>query len=413
MDKDLFDPTSTEPLLINGLKVYDHRFLQHTNETYSITTIGKYGRETITLNTKCSCGCGYQVYWINNNLQSLDSSDVWAVSEHGGQMNQDYLYDHEDVYPTIDQLRIGNFSLVPNEKWARPDWDYWKTDVAEYLTFIFNRYTKENQKVIANLTDNQGMSILMYWCKVGYWTHDVELENTSTPPFDYPGITQFLIDHGAKVNWRSPLGNTPLIYACGSVSERYLPLVKTLVENGAQVNDSSDDGATPLLLACADMNNIQVVQYLIERGADPTAVGEDGNSCLFYVCQTITSVNNHHIQGANMKQCISIVKLLLFKGANPTIKNKAGQSAITECVGPNDQYIDVTMDGKLLGQITGYIQESLPCGSSKIKTLGGLAVALKPGTYNYQAVSKPLRSSSWNGTFTIQNNQCSLKKLVK
>lgn len=155
------------------------------------------------------------------------------------------------------------------------------------------------------------------------------------------------------------------------------------------------------------------LKNLSEASEELTVDWGDGETQIF----SGTS-NTHQYEKDGNYEVIFTVKNKNGKKSNSSSKllkidDTAGDFYIYLNTVINDQYIDVTMDGKLLGQITGYIQESLPCGSSKIKTLGGLAVALKPGTYNYQAVSKPLRSSSWNGTFTIENNKCSLKKLVR
>jgi ankyrin repeat protein len=56
-------------------------------------------------------------------------------------------------------------------------------------------------------------------------------------------------------------------------------VIKALVEGGAQVEGSSFDGRTALMMA-AMFNRVEVVDYLIGKGADPRAKDANGITAL-------------------------------------------------------------------------------------------------------------------------------------
>jgi len=77
-----------------------------------------------------------------------------------------------------------------------------------------------------------------------------------------PGLTKYLIDHGANVNTVGGYGNTPLhllVGACGKKS-RIILVAKILLQNGADINIKNDNGKYPIHLAAerADLDLIRV-----------------------------------------------------------------------------------------------------------------------------------------------------------
>ena len=104
-------------------------------------------------------------------------------------------------------------------------------------------------------------------------------------------LVKLLLDHGAKVNVASGdtvevvkngkirIGwMTPLLLA---VPQAEYPVVEMLVKAGAKVNAKDIRGLTPLVLAVAtDHANARIVRFLLENGADPKIVSEDGETVL-------------------------------------------------------------------------------------------------------------------------------------
>jgi len=91
-------------------------------------------------------------------------------------------------------------------------------------------------------------------------------------------MARFLLAHGAGVNDpRSPKGRTPLMVACAYWSG--MNMVELLVDKGADVNITSTDGTTALMLA-ASLEKIEVVNYLLAHGANVAAKNNAGQTAL-------------------------------------------------------------------------------------------------------------------------------------
>ncbi len=94
----------------------------------------------------------------------------------------------------------------------------------------------------------------------------------------YPRIVALLIERGADVNAATstqgfrPLHSAtaaPAPYAPGDDESVVLELVDVLLDAGADVNARNTRGLTPLFNAAAN-GDVQVLQRMIDRGADPT-----------------------------------------------------------------------------------------------------------------------------------------------
>lgn len=103
-----------------------------------------------------------------------------------------------------------------------------------------------NKRTDVNALNDLGETPLMYLAVVG------ETKRAAA-----------LIARGAEVN---KLGWTPLQYA---VSRGHLDTARLLLDKGALINAPGPDGTTALMMA-AYSGEQSVVQYLLNRGADPT-----------------------------------------------------------------------------------------------------------------------------------------------
>lgn len=134
---------------------------------------------------------------------------------------------------------------------------------------------------------------------------------------------------------------------CSSVAGK-LPVVKCLVKRGANVNSVSDTGSTPVRSACF-MTHLDIVQFLVQSGADILKANYNGGTCLINSVQSVplcdfllkhgALVNAQDIQlktalhYAIQEHRFETTKLLLHHGADPHVKSRYGDDALqTACL---------------------------------------------------------------------------------
>ena len=167
---------------------------------------------------------------------------------------------------------------------------------------------------------------------------------------------RWLLDHGADINKTADHGKTPLHSACQSHDEddNVVVVARLLLERGADVNLTDNFGCTPVFEACrkghfsllrllveqcgADINvknrwgesplmhllpflcnllQMNMVQYLVERGADV-----NGSNCLG---KTALHLCYRHAD----TEC---ARLLLEHGASLTAVDKNGRNALFDAI---------------------------------------------------------------------------------
>ena len=109
-------------------------------------------------------------------------------------------------------------------------------------------------------------------------------------------------------------GSSILNEACRiSFPDRCLEVVEILVSRGASVNSRDCYNHTPLMEA-AGVDNMEVLKYLVEQGADVDASDKGGCTALFYTVSSKNSVN--------------AIRYLVSKGANITHRSMLGYTAL-------------------------------------------------------------------------------------
>ncbi|KAL7934428.1 ankyrin repeat-containing domain protein [Trichoderma chlorosporum] len=84
-------------------------------------------------------------------------------------------------------------------------------------------------------------------------------------------LLPLLLDRGADMNAKSARGQTALINACSRrprSPKAIMSSVKLLLKGGADVNAEDKDGKAPLMLACRYGGGLELVQLLLENGAN-------------------------------------------------------------------------------------------------------------------------------------------------
>lgn len=130
-----------------------------------------------------------------------------------------------------------------------------------------------------------------------------------------PECVSFLVDSGADINARTKAGSTPLMLASDSSLVGSYDCAKILLKSGADVNIASNSGWTALHAACSKLGYPcdqcdELIELLIASGADVNARTCEGTTPLYLAC---------------MKNELSVVQFLLEAGADPSIKNNEGR----------------------------------------------------------------------------------------
>lgn len=117
-------------------------------------------------------------------------------------------------------------------------------------------------------------------------------------------MAKFLLNHGADVN-------KPDVSNCGpifeAVSSKNFAMAKLLIENGAKLDVKSNETKnTPLNNAVTDKDNIDMVKFLLDSGADVDYPGYKNETAIFYAIRW---------------KRFAAIKLLTEKGANLNWRN--------------------------------------------------------------------------------------------
>lgn len=142
---------------------------------------------------------------------------------------------------------------------------------------------------------------------------------------------------------------------CAAVSGK-LDVVKCLIRLGANINALSDTGSTPVRSACF-MTHIEIVQYLVENGADIRKPNFNGGTCLInsvqsaqlctYLISKGADVNARDIQDktalhyAIQEHRLETSQLLLESGADVFARSRYLDDALqTACLKGAHQIFD-------------------------------------------------------------------------
>ena len=144
---------------------------------------------------------------------------------------------------------------------------------------------------------------------------------------------KLLIEHGANINAKDKMGRTPLY--CALERGNDIEMVKFFVENGADVHSTMKRG-TLLHTACPypsspsreeKYNIIEMIKLLVEYGVNVNMKNEKGDTPLHMVCRC----NNY----------VDATKLFIELGVDPNVKNNEGVRPLHLAAGMNRNFANV------------------------------------------------------------------------
>ncbi|TAM40095.1 MAG: ankyrin repeat domain-containing protein [Rhodanobacter sp.] len=148
---------------------------------------------------------------------------------------------------------------------------------------------------------------------------DVEQpDDVGDTPLSYAAVnsreaTLLLLEYGAEVDAPNALNKqTPLM---GAAYWGCVPMMEVLLAHGAQVDARTAFGSTVLMNAARNQH-IGAVAMLLDRQADVNTRDPDGNTALHHAVMQCSPTGQE-----------DLVRLLLARGANPELVNKAGAFA--------------------------------------------------------------------------------------
>jgi len=167
-------------------------------------------------------------------------------------------------------------------------------------------------------------------------------------------VQYFIEKQGVDVNTANENGATLLHLAAGACGD--LEIVKYLISKGAEIN-SVTPGCTPLHLVAASPTGVKIINYLISKGADVNAKERNGFTPLHLAAHTNVNVDIFKClvsQGAEVNAKgsggltplhmaavqnpnIEVLEYLISQGADLTAKDDQCGGTPLDCAGTEDK----------------------------------------------------------------------------
>ena len=253
--------------------------------------------------------------------------------------------------------------------------------------------------------------------------HGAQINNTVegyiTPLIDAillksEGVVRILIDRGADVNLSTGSFGSPLVTAC---AKGRLEIVKLLIEKAADLHITNLVGHSALLTtAWSRESKLDLFEHLIVQGFDPLQGDKRGCNCLHYASRAkksdlIKRVLEHgisvnvtdnngwsslHWAMASTEDSVNIVRLLLERGCDKSIKDRQGRTALDLAKTFTRKEETAILDGT-----TEAHTESRNHKGSRVLSAGD-RICDGCDVVSTSPTSTPNRTDNFSATFTLQ-----------
>jgi len=165
-------------------------------------------------------------------------------------------------------------------------------------------------------------------------------------------VMEFLLASGVDKNERDADGNSPLMWVVSSNGSD--EMMDCLVDNGANVNQQNFNGETALFVAC-DRGSVDKVEYLLENAADANVANIDGASPLhaaaargdgaviallvrYGACvNAVDEEGDMALHWAVREGKVDAVQALVQLGARMELRNEDGETALDLALSLDDE----------------------------------------------------------------------------
>lgn len=156
----------------------------------------------------------------------------------------------------------------------------------------------------------------------------------------HAALAVHLLDAGADA---SRVAHTGVNCLAAAIAARRESLVRTLLNHGVAPDLRLAGGATALMIA-ASLGNLPMLEALLEAGADPNIADETGATALHAAAQQA-------FDSSDTATAHALLDRLLRAGANPALRNLAGQDALLVLLGARSAP-GTRCDGEHLARLT-------------------------------------------------------------
>ncbi|MCK4651088.1 ankyrin repeat domain-containing protein [Candidatus Babeliales bacterium] len=163
-------------------------------------------------------------------------------------------------------------------------------DDLDYKILDCTKYLIEECKIDPNIKGSNGETLLHYVCQFCCCKKNLE-------------VIDYLIKKGIDPNIQNENGDTPLHIA---ITYNNMEVMKHLIEkHNVDLNIKSNDGETPILQIQTSEVPLEIVDYLIKKGADPTVQDKYGVNILHCACwYGRLDIVKYLIEICNMDPCV-------------------------------------------------------------------------------------------------------------